>query len=112
MDRPKSGMFACLKNVCLTQFASCHYKKSTSEKDYQPEILEEGIKDKDNDFAIGLPKNNVLKKSREVVTRRNQGLVLRYYKTKQGFTSRKVCISYSVTVLAILERGGYTQENF
>ena len=43
MDRPKNGKFACLKNVCLAQFASYYYRKSTSENDYQPKILEEGI---------------------------------------------------------------------
>lgn len=45
------------KNVCLEQFASHYYKKSTSENYYQPEILEEDIKNKDIDFAIRLPEN-------------------------------------------------------
>ena len=40
MDHPKNGNFACLRNVCLAQFASYYYKKSTSENYYQPEILE------------------------------------------------------------------------
>ena len=40
----------------LAQFESYYYKKSTSENDYQPEIIEEDIEDKDNDFVIGLPK--------------------------------------------------------
>ena len=43
MDHPKSGKFACLKNVCLAQFVSYYCKKSTSENDYQPDILEEYI---------------------------------------------------------------------
>ena len=55
MDRPKSGKFACLKNVCLAQFASYYYRKSTSE-DYQPKIFEEDIEDNGKDFAIGLQK--------------------------------------------------------
>ena len=55
MDRPRSGKSACLKNVCLAQFALYYYKKSTSENDYKPEILKEDIEDKDNYFAIGLP---------------------------------------------------------
>ena len=82
IGRTISGKFACLKNVCLAQFAYC-YRQSTSENDYQPEILEEGIQDKGNDFAIGLPKKIVLESSLEVMTRRNQRLVLRYYKPKK-----------------------------
>ena len=54
MDQPKNGKFVCLKNICLAQFESYY---CTSENDYQPEIIEEDIEDKDNDFVIGLPKN-------------------------------------------------------
>ena len=56
MDQPKNGKFVRLKNVCLAQFESYYWKKSTSENDYQPEIIEEDIENKDNDFVIGLPK--------------------------------------------------------
>ena len=40
MDRPTCAKLASLKNFCLAQFASLYYKKTSSEKDYQPNILE------------------------------------------------------------------------
>ena len=40
MDRPTCTKFASLKNVSLAQFASLYYKKTSSEKDYRPNILE------------------------------------------------------------------------
>lgn len=56
----------CLKNVCLTQFVSYYYKTSAYEDNYLSKTLGENIEDKDNDFAVGLPKQIVLKKSHEV----------------------------------------------
>ena len=55
MNQPNNGKFLFKKKVCLAQFESYYYKKSTSENDYQPEIIEEDIEDKDKDFVIGLP---------------------------------------------------------
>ena len=75
MDRPTCGKFASLKTVCLAQFASLYYKKTSSDNDYRPDILE-----KENDCNTTLSKKIILKKSREVMIRRNQKLVLRYYK--------------------------------
>ena len=43
----------------------------------------------DNHFAIELPKKIVLEKSREVMTRRNQRLVLPYYKPNRNLHSGK-----------------------
>ena len=40
MDRPTCAKLASLKNVCLAQFASLYYRKNSSEKDYQSNILE------------------------------------------------------------------------
>ena len=40
MDRPTCGKFASLKTVCLAQFASLYYKKTSSDNDYQPNIFE------------------------------------------------------------------------
>ena len=40
MDRPTCGKFASLKTACLGQFASLYYKKTSSDNDYQPTILE------------------------------------------------------------------------
>ena len=54
IDHSVCGNFACLKNVLLVKFASCYYKKSISEKDYQPGNLGEDISDKDIDFPIRL----------------------------------------------------------
>ena len=79
MDRPTWGKFALLKTVCFAQFASLYYKKTSSDYDYQPNILEENI-EKENDCNTTLQNKIVLKKSREVMIRRNQKLVLRYYK--------------------------------
>ena len=75
MDRPTCGKFASLKTVCLAQFASLYYKKTSSDNDYRLDILE-----KENDCNTTLSKKIILKKSREVMIRRNQKLVLRYYK--------------------------------
>ena len=35
MDRPTCGKFASLKTVCLAQFASLLYKKTSSDNDYR-----------------------------------------------------------------------------
>ena len=63
MDRPICGEFASLRTVCLAQFASLYYKKTSPDNDYQQNILEENI-DKENGCNTALPKKNVLKKSR------------------------------------------------
>ena len=91
MDRPTCGKFASLKTACLGQFASLYYKKTSSDNDYQPKILEE------NDCNTTLPKNFVLKKSREVMIRRNQKLVLRYYKPNRQLYPEK--FAYHVLLL-------------
>ena len=81
----------CITENCLTQFASLYYKKTSSDNDYQPKILEE------NDCNTTLPKNFVLKKSREVMIRRNQKLVLRYYKPNRQLYPEK--FAYHVLLL-------------
>ena len=43
MDRPTCRMFAPSNALCLAQFASLYYKKTFSDNDYQPNILEENI---------------------------------------------------------------------
>ena len=58
MDRPTCGKFASLKTVCLAQFASLYYKKTSSENDYQLNILEEII-EKENDCNTTLPKKSL-----------------------------------------------------
>ena len=80
IDRLVYGKFACLKNVCRVKFAAYYYKKSVSENDYQSYILEEDINYKDINFLIKFPKKITLKNTHEVMIRRNQRLVLRYYK--------------------------------
>ena len=55
MDRPTCGKFASLKAVCLAHFASLYYKKSSSDNDYQRNILEESI-EKENDCNTTIPK--------------------------------------------------------
>ena len=62
MDRPICGKSASLKTVCLAQFASLYCKKTTSDNDYQPNILEENI-EKENDCNTALRKKIVVKKS-------------------------------------------------
>ena len=46
MDRLTCGKSASLKTVCLAQFASLYYKKTSSDNDYQPSFLEESIEKK------------------------------------------------------------------
>ena len=70
----------CINENCL----SCSVRitllqKTSSDNDYQSNILEENI-EKENECNTSLPKKMVLKKSREVMIRRNQKLVLHYYK--------------------------------
>ena len=36
IGRPVCDKFTWLDSACLAQFASCYYKKSISENDYQP----------------------------------------------------------------------------
>ena len=43
MDWPTCGKFASLNTICLAQFASLYYKRSSSDNDYQPNILKENI---------------------------------------------------------------------
>ena len=75
MDRPTCEKFASLKTVCLAQFASLCYKKTSSDNDYQPNILEEII-EKENDCNTTLQKKNRSKK----VSRSND-----YEKSKVSF---------------------------
>ena len=95
MDRPICGKSASLKTVCPAQFASLYCKK-TSDNDYQPNILEENI-EKENDCNTALRKKIVVKKSREVMIRRNQKLVLRYYKPNRQLYPEK--FAYHVLLL-------------
>ena len=55
MDRPTCGKFATLKTICIAQFASLYYKKTSSDNDYQSNILEENI-EKENNCNTALPK--------------------------------------------------------
>ena len=80
IDHPVCCKFAYSKNVCLAQFAAYYYKKSISENDCQPDLLEEDISDKDIDFSIGLPTKITLKNIHEIMIRRNQRLEMRYHK--------------------------------
>ena len=96
MDRPICGNSASLKTVCLAQFASLYCKKTSSDNDYQPNILEENI-EKENDCNTALRKKIVVKKSREVMIRRNQKLVLRYYKPNRQLYPEK--FAYHVLLL-------------
>ena len=57
MDWSTYGKFASLKTFCLAQFASLYYKKTFSDNDYQPNILEENI-GKENDSNTTLPKKS------------------------------------------------------
>ena len=57
MDRLTCGKSASLKTVCLAQFASLYYKKTSSGNDYQPNILEENI-GKENNCNTTLPKKS------------------------------------------------------
>ena len=57
MDGPICGKFTSLKTVCLAQFASLYYKKTSSGNDYQPNILEENI-GKENNCNTTLPKKS------------------------------------------------------
>ena len=75
MDRPTCRKFASLKTVCLAQFASLYYQKTCSDNDYQPSILGENI-EREIDCNTTLQKKIVLKKSRQVMIRRNQKLNL------------------------------------
>ena len=59
MDRPTCGKFATLKTVCIAQFASLYYQKTSSDNDYQSNILEENI-EKENDCNTALPKKIIL----------------------------------------------------
>ena len=71
-------------------------EKASSENNYQPHILEENI-EKENDCSTTLSKKIVLKKSRYVMIRRNQKLVLRYYKPNRQFYPEK--FAYHVLLL-------------
>ena len=96
MDQPTCRMFAPSNALCLAQFASLYYKKTFSDNDYQPNILEENI-EKENDCNTTLPKKIVLKNSREFMVRRNQKLVLRYYKPNRQLYPEK--FAYHVLLL-------------
>ena len=76
MDRPTCGKFASLETVSLGQFALLYYKITSSNLYHQPNFLEKNI-EKENECNTF--KKIVLKKYREVMIRRNQKLVLRYY---------------------------------
>ena len=71
-------------------------QKTSLENNYQPHILEENI-EKENDCNTTLSKKIVLKKSRYVMIRRNQKLVLRYYKPNRQLYPEK--FAYHVLLL-------------
>ena len=91
-----------MRKVCITQNClSCSVfitllQKTFSDNDYQPNILEENI-EKENDCNTTLPKKIVLKNSREFMVRRNQKLVLRYYKPNRQLYPEK--FAYHVLLL-------------
>ena len=91
-----------MRKVCITQNClSCSVfitllQKTFSDNDYQPNILEENI-EKENDCNTTLPKKIVLKNSREFMIRRNQKLVLRYYKPNRQLYPEK--FAYHVLLL-------------
>ena len=57
MDWATSGKFASLKTVCLAQFASLYYKKTSSDNDYQANNQKENI-EKENNCNTTLPKKS------------------------------------------------------
>lgn len=71
IDCPVCDKFACLKNVCLAKFAPYYYRKSTSENDYQLDVLEDDISNKHINFPIRPPNNITSKNMHEVMIRRN-----------------------------------------
>ena len=79
MDRPTCGKFASLKTVCLAQFSLLYYKKLFQIMIISQTFLKKTLKKK-NDCNTTFRKIIVLKKSREVMIRRNQKLGLPYYK--------------------------------
>ena len=89
MGHPVWGRFSYLRNVRLAQFVSYYYKKRISENDYQSDILEEDIDDKDKGFATGLFQKYILEEFDEVITRRYERLVLRYYKPNKKLHPEK-----------------------
>ena len=66
-----------------------YYKKSIFENDYQPDLLQEDTSHEDIDFSIGFPKKITLKNIYEVMIRRIQRLVLRYYKPSKHLHPEK-----------------------
>ena len=74
-----------MRKVCITENClPCSVRiillqKTSSDNDYQPNILKENI-EKENGCNTTLTKKIILKKSREVKIKRNQKLILRYYK--------------------------------
>ena len=80
----------CMFQKCLF-FRLCivSLQNSISEHDYQPDLLEENIRDKDTHFSIRLSKKITLKYMHEVIIRRNQRLILRYYKHKKHLHPEK-----------------------
>ena len=85
------------------QFAGYYYKKSISENDYQPNLLEENINNEDINFPIGPPKKTTLINMHKTVIRRNQRIVLRYCKPNKHLHPEKVCMLSSATVLLVFE---------
>ena len=57
MDWATSGKFASLKTICLAQFASLYYKKTSSDNDYQANYQKENI-EKENNCNTTLPKKS------------------------------------------------------
>ena len=97
MDRPTCRMFAPSKTVCLAQFfASLYCKKILQIMIGSQTFLKKTLKKK-NDCNTTLRKIILRKKSREVMIRRNQKLVLRYYKPNWQFYPEK--LPYHVLLL-------------
>ena len=89
INRPTTGKFSILRNLCLAEFSAIYHKKiSCDDNDFQSNNLPDRI-DTNDSKLMELPK--LIKSSDSVYTlsRRNRGIVLKYYKPNKEIHPEK-----------------------
>ena len=89
INRPTAGKFSTLRNLCLADFAAMYHKKiSCDDNDFQWNNLPDRI-DTNDSKLMKLLKLIKSSDSGETLSRRNRGIVLKYYKPNEEIHPEK-----------------------
>ena len=87
INRPTTRKFSTLRNLCLAEFATMYHEKiSYDDKDFQSNNIQDPI-DTNDSKLMQLPKLIKLSTSREILSRSNRKMFLRYHKPNKEICS-------------------------